>query len=669
MPSVLISHAGSNSAAAAKLKTGLLAEPELRAAGLKVWLDKDDLEPGAPWKGQIEDAMASATACIVVVGGSGVVNWVEAEVDIALSRAVEDPAFRFIPVLIGAATSSDLTPFARRYHAVRDPLEDKNEFAKLRDALLAQKGDDSGVGTQDLPPVVPYPGLRSMSEPWSDRFFGRATEVGELLQHLRQSPIVSIVAASGAGKSSLAMAGLSAAWRGGLHAAQERPSADDPVFWNLVYMRPRGNALEELRQAVRETAEQLGRTIEEQSALRNAVKIDDASSTLFALECALPAGRVRTLLVLDQAEELVTASRDAKAREDFGRLIGEMIELGREDARLRVVLTVRDDYANRVHSVPGLDHHARQEHGVLKLALPEPEGLAQIIEAPLKLARFDDTAQISDLKQTALKDLGADRAGDMALLQMALHLAWRDRDKRDGLANAYRYFGGVSGALGQEAERISEEELEDKEKALLTPVFMRLVRLGETSGVTRRIAKLDEFDKDQRHLIDRLSGEECGRLLQVSGDTVEIAHESLISQWPELAQSVDDRRTELKTLHRLTAAADCWKGASRVRLRLATRAEVEDYAPVQRAFPAWLSSLENAFLSESKRWLGISRAATIAAVAAVVGLAMLSAVLFSQAQTSQEIAELALARAEDAAKRADDANKTARQNRELAETA
>jgi hypothetical protein len=328
MPTVFLSHAGSDSSTARELKDRLLADPALRVAGLRVWLDKDDLIPGTPWKDQIQSAVGEASACLVVVGGKGIVNWVAAEVDIALSRAVEDPAFRFIPVLLGAASSSDLMPFARRYHAVRDPLSDADEFDKLVRALSGAAEGAEGAGTPDLSPVVPYPGLRSMDESWSDRFFGRDQETRDLLVQLRHAPIVSIVAASGAGKSSLAMAGLAAAWRGGAFEPSERPSVEDPVFWNVVYVRPGGNALEGLRQAVQATAAQLGRSIEEQVALRGAVNVEDASSTLFAMECALPAGQVRTLMVVDQAEELVTATRDAEARARFGRLVHEMAQLG-----------------------------------------------------------------------------------------------------------------------------------------------------------------------------------------------------------------------------------------------------------------------------------------------------------------------------------------------------
>jgi ABC-type dipeptide/oligopeptide/nickel transport system ATPase subunit len=47
-----------------------------------------------------------------------------------------------------------------------------------------------------------------MTEREADRFFGREAEVTELVDDLRRNRLVAIVADSGAGKSSLAMAGL-----------------------------------------------------------------------------------------------------------------------------------------------------------------------------------------------------------------------------------------------------------------------------------------------------------------------------------------------------------------------------------------------------------------------------------------------------------------------------
>jgi hypothetical protein len=60
------------------------------------------------------------------------VNWVEAEVRVALSHATADKDFLFIPALAAdSAGSSALPPFAKLSQGVREPLGNGGELAKL----------------------------------------------------------------------------------------------------------------------------------------------------------------------------------------------------------------------------------------------------------------------------------------------------------------------------------------------------------------------------------------------------------------------------------------------------------------------------------------------------------------------------------------------------------
>ena len=159
-PCIFLSHSGADSEAARDLKRRLLAAPDARAAGLRVWLDKDDLRPGGQWQPQIEQAIANATAFVVYVGSKGVMNWVEAEVRVALSRANADKGFLFIPALAAdSAGSGALPPFAKLYQGVRDPLGLGEELVKLLKAVLGAPWDKAPTLTGE-----PFVGLRSMHE-------------------------------------------------------------------------------------------------------------------------------------------------------------------------------------------------------------------------------------------------------------------------------------------------------------------------------------------------------------------------------------------------------------------------------------------------------------------------------------------------------------------------
>lgn len=441
---LFLSHAGSDGDAARILAQRLRNTPAAKSGALDVWLDLDRLDPGRPWQPQLEIALNEATCGAILVGSRGIANWVQAEFELLNSRAVGDKSFRLIPILLGGAKSADLSPFAKRYHAVHDPLNDDTELARLVAAILGADGDAGRAAmTED-----PFPGLRAMDENWNDRFFGRNDEIADLLTRLRQEPVVSIVADSGAGKSSLAMAGLGASWRGGSFGTRQ-PLSQEPVLWNVVTMRPRSDPLDGLRRGITQAAEALGLDTQIRAALRQQVDLENPSEGLYALECGLPVGRVKTLLIIDQAEELVTSTRDRDLRQSFGRFIAEMAERGRADDRLRVVLTVRADYAKLVSGVEGLGAHLKRETACLRLAAPRGVDLRAIVEGPLHLARFSDEDQIARLAAQVEVDL-SDRASDVALAQMALHLVWRERSRHgNNLLAAYGDLGRVWGRSGR----------------------------------------------------------------------------------------------------------------------------------------------------------------------------------------------------------------------------
>jgi TIR domain len=149
-PLLFLSHSGSDTEAARCLKRRIEEAPVARERGLKVWFDKDHLRPGEAWQPQLEEAIERrATAFAVYVGARGVVNWVEAEVRLGLSRAVagNGQRFPFIPILApGAKGSGSLPGFARQFQGVRDVETNPDEFQKLVAAVLG----DGEAGLREL---------------------------------------------------------------------------------------------------------------------------------------------------------------------------------------------------------------------------------------------------------------------------------------------------------------------------------------------------------------------------------------------------------------------------------------------------------------------------------------------------------------------------------------
>jgi TPR repeat protein len=520
------------------------------------------------------------------------VNWVEAEVEVALSRAAAS-SFPFIPIIAKESEGSKaLPPFARLYQGVLDPFNDADELAKL---IKAVTGD---WDRQVILTGEPFVGLRAMDESWANRFFGRKGEVRELVEKFKKHRLIAIVADSGAGKSSLAQAGLIPAFRGGALADESREEPDDRI-WHVAVMRPGSDPLQGLKDGLTDAARLLGLSGAEQSQLRSRLNISDPGESAYALRCDLDRKQTETLLVVDQFEELLIQTPEEK-RAPFADFLCALAD---GPFGFRILLTLRADYFSLDDSLQQLRLRlwADGQDAVFRLKRMSSAALAETAREPLALAGFKDKAQVEALIQAIQRDV-SDRAGDLALVQMALHSVWRRHKTRsEDLLQAYAEVQGVSGALAHEAEQV-RGRLSDARKVLLFPILARLIRRGELGSATRRMAQRDEFDAEKQRLIAHLSGEEGGRLLLAGASSVEIAHEALITQWPWLRTEGQKYASDIEELARLMEKANAWaKQAANDRPKyLATGAELETFSALAERRTVWLSNNEREFVGASR---------------------------------------------------------------------
>lgn len=597
-PCLFLSHSGVDSEAAKELKRRILATKAAKHAGLTVWLDKDDLLPGVDdWQKQLEIALTrEATAFAVLVGSKGVVNWVEREVRIGLSLATGDDAIPFIPILAKDSPGvSALPPFAQQHQGVRDPLGNEEELQRLVAAVLWRKPSETPLIEE------PFVGLRAMREDDAGRFFGRDAEVADLVAALKRHRLLAVVADSGAGKSSLAMAGLVPAFRGGAFA-DSAGRGPDKRTWHAVVMRPGADPLEGLRRGLTEAARKLGLTSESQDHLRQRISLNDPSRSTYALRCDLPFEKTETLLVVDQFDELLSEAPE----DQRGLFVDFLIKLASvpEPGGFRVLLTVRADYFNLCRPLTSLYKRltAADDPATFRLRRISDAGLDQAVRRPLELAGYNRGDDVDRLASRILNDLG-DRAGDLALVQMALYVVWGRRGGPDStLIDAYVDAGGVIGALALEAELVRTQRLKPDEADRLTSLFVRLVRLGDTGGAVRRICFRSELDLPRLALAEKLCSDEFGRLLLAGEDTFEVCHEALITQWPWLQDELNRAAADLRDFEPLMPRATTWVVASEEERggRLATGLERAAFSAIAMRRGSWLSKSEQEFVAASE---------------------------------------------------------------------
>ena len=341
---LFLSHAAVDGEAALRLARRLEESEEAKAHGLKVWIDKVDFPAGARWKDELQSALASSTAFMVYVGSRGIVNWVWDEVSIALDRTHKQRDYPLIPVLAPGTVPADLPSFLSQYQSVRDP-EQPDQFRQLlRAALRLEPRARIAVERE------PFVGLQAYESSKAHLFFGRERETDELVALLRETPLVLVTGDSGSGKSSLVLAGLVPAFRGG-RLGRLRQEGPDETVWHVVETRPGNDPFGRLADSVLDAAERTGTGAAKASDLADLVRTrqpDKVRDAVLSGAPKVPGRSSKVLVVVDQFEEFRTSPQAAA-------YVAALLRLAKPgDDRIRVVLTMRRDYLYACDNFPEL---------------------------------------------------------------------------------------------------------------------------------------------------------------------------------------------------------------------------------------------------------------------------------------------------------------------------
>ena len=402
--------------------------------------------------------------------------------------------------------------------------------------------DDAVSGRGDaLDEDGPYPGLAAFAEPQARFYFGREPEIDEFLERLREVTVLPIVGPSGAGKSSFLHAGVIPRLR-----AREK--------WCVIGARPGADPLGTLaRSVVLAASDRPGD--HELKVQAGALRADLLQTpTLLAARLATMAHALEAhvLVAIDQFEEVFTQCASEPERAAFLRAL-----LSASDDPIdpvRVVFTVRDDFLGQIPGVRALFVMQRLGAGALR----------RTVTGPLARYRYelDDPTLLDDL----IGEVGAAEAADLPLLQFACRTLWDGRDpvERKLRRVTYTEMGGVAGALAHHAERALAQLTPDERR------IARLILLQLVSGTTRRTvarARLAAtLGPAADPVIDKLTATRLlvQRVVSTGDDdggnaSIEIAHESLLATWGQLARWIDESRDERRLLDELDDAASLWE--------------------------------------------------------------------------------------------------------------
>ncbi|MGH8887506.1 MAG: hypothetical protein ACRDYX_20525, partial [Egibacteraceae bacterium] len=517
----------------------------------------------------------------------------------------------------------------QRYHIDlnRQTLVTVQQLALQRQAapVMVPAAPGEPEDEDPAPGPCPYKGLEAFQAEDAQWFFGRERLVADLVVRLAEKPLLAVIGPSGSGKSSVLRAGLlPAVWAGTLPGAST---------WTTIVLTPGAHPLEEL--AARLGAEcgvAAGSFLDDWRADPGRVRLAVRQALAKAPEDA------RLLLLVDQFEELFTLCADEAERRGF--IHGLVVLADGLDRQASVVLGVRADFYGRCAEYPQLIA-VIQDHQVVVGPMTGVE-LRRAIEGPAAQAGL---ALELGLVETVLADLG-DEPGSLPLLSHALRETWQRRRGCTLTVAGYQDAGGVRKAIGQTAEAVYGE-LDPAQQAVAKDVFLRLTALGEgTEDTRRRVRRAELLDGgDVEVVLGRLAE---ARLLTLGEDSVEVAHEALIGEWPTLRGWLTEDREGLRIHRRVTEAASEWKALGRdpgALYRGGRLAAARDWATgnegklndLERAFLVASSDRERDELVTARR-----RNRRLRALSAV--LVVLLVVAVWQRQVAQQRGDLATAR-------------------------
>ena len=483
----------------------------------------------------------------------------------------------------------DIPTIEARFVSALGLQEESKAVARLLDlAANVRREDAPGLG------LCPYKGLNYFDEADADLFVGREELTNTLVERLlwmtsskapNTSRFLAVVGASGSGKSSLVRAGLVPALRWNKRS----------IDWQIHILTPTAHPLESLAGSLTQESGSVSPT----AILMDDLRRDPRNLQIFAKRKLGTKDGSHLLFVIDQFEESFALCRSEEERVAF---INSLLTASCErNGPVITLITLRADFYAHCASYPQLREALAKNQEYI--GAMSPEELRRAIEEPARRGRWEFEPGLIDL---LLHDIGQE-PGALPLLSHALLETWQRRRGRMMTLSGYTSSGGVRGAIAETAEAVFTDQFTYEQQEIARRIFLRLTELGEetATGDTRRRATINELvlkpgERESTHSVLKALAD--ARLITTGEDTVEVAHEALIREWPTLRGWLEDNREGLRLHRQLTEAAREWDALSREPDLLYRGARLTQAQEWEDTHTDELNQLEREFLDASLSW-------------------------------------------------------------------
>jgi hypothetical protein len=399
----------------------------------------------------------------------------------------------------------------------------------------------------------PFPGLRPFAPEESDLFFGRKGESEEVLGKLLKNRFVTVMGASGTGKSSLIYCGVLP----GMRSVKSENSGG----WRIVSFRPGNDPFGNFTKSLSE----IGLTIPEGYG-------NHPEGITGMIRDFLGESNDKVLLVIDQFEELFRYGslgiKDTSTAEQF---IDSLVKAaGQSGVNVYTILTMRSDFIGECAHYQGLTQLINNSNYLVPHM--GRENYREAIVGPVKYAGATIDPVLVDL----LLDHIGERTDQLPVLQHAMMRTWTywqelDEPERPISKSDYEAVGTMSDAMSLHANE-AYEELSPRGKEICESLFKTITDKGSDNKGLRRPSGISTITSIAGCTNEELFGVvEKFRITSRSFLTprenvplneesiIDISHESLMRLWDRLREWVDDEAASVQMYMRLSEASGLYQ--------------------------------------------------------------------------------------------------------------
>lgn len=417
----------------------------------------------------------------------------------------------------------------------------------------------------------PFPGLRAFRPDEGHLFFGRMESTLKVVSRLKENRFVTVLGASGSGKSSLVMSGVI--------PALLKENTEEKKSWSYLVFRPALNPVDHLASELSSLSAGAGFNqlpeISVAASLHN--KAEGLTDVVNRIRKNL---RQQVVIVIDQFEEIfrfMPVTSGGLPNDDATDFIDLIVNaMQKPDHGLYIILTLRSEYVSecgRFHSLTNLMNSS----SYLLPQIPVDQ-LAAVIEEPVKLTSGSIDRSLVKL---ILSDI-EERPGQLPVLQHLMMRIWNEWSRMGDLSRPisisdYEAVGKLKGAISQHAGQ-AYESLDERHRYVCSRLFRTITTRSDDGRELRKPERIATIAAQtgcpEREIIGvaevfrspEYSFLTPSKEVPLNGESIlDLTHESIIRLWGTLRKWMDEEEASVRLYRQLAgAAAQYQEGSGRL---------------------------------------------------------------------------------------------------------